>query len=255
MTYTLITGASSGLGEQFAKAFAQKGRNLILAARSKQKLEQIAQALREKHAVEIHCFECDLSHPDSAETLFKMCQDAGCEVDLLINNAGVGFFGNFEDQDIAQLQDMLLLNTLSLTKLTYLFLAQLKINQGRILNVASTAGLQPVPHWLCYAATKAYVLSFSLGLRFELKDSGVGVTTFAPGPITTPFFVNAGKSLDHTRLVKISPEDAVKAAIYGLEKGQALVVPGWLNKLLAFMPRLSQTALAMRISSFLSGHQ
>ena len=199
MKYTLITGASSGMGEEFAKQLARKGNSLILVARSENKLLAFAEELKTRHAIDVQVINQDLAQLDSAEKVFQACQEKGLEVDFLINNAGVGLIESFEKHNLHEIQEMLNLNILTLTKLTYLFIPQLKTNHGTILNVASQAAFQPIPYMSAYSATKAYVLNFTEGLRVELESSGIRVCTLCPGPTYTKFFERAKTTPDTVR--------------------------------------------------------
>ena len=254
MPYTLITGASTGIGEVFAYALAKEGHNLILVARSQERLEQIATELRDRHHVKVEVITLDLATPTSAERLLERCQQKQLEVDTLINNAGFGMMGSFDQQDLDRVQEMIFLNLVTPTKLIHLFLPMLKQYQGRICNVASTAGFQPLPYTDVYSATKAYLLDFSEAISAELKSSGVSVTTLCPGPTQTPFFAAAGIKIDQTRMIRQTPEQVVEAGIRGLKKRKRLVVPGWLNKLMVFSVRLAPRSWVLSIGQFMMGH-
>ncbi len=171
----LITGASAGLGEQFAQLFARDGFDLILTARGLPRLEAVAQRLAH-HKVKVHLISEDLSQPGGARRLFAAVQERGLAVHTLVNNAGFGSFGDFLDLPLEKEVEMLNLNCVALLELSHLFGAQMRAHkEGRILNVASTAAFQPGPYMATYYATKAFVLSFSEGLAHELRDSGVTV--------------------------------------------------------------------------------
>lgn len=254
MAFTVITGASSGIGELIAIGLARDGHDLALVGRNKDKLEQLANDLRREHSVAIHVITQDLTEVGAAEAVLEACQTIDIEVDQLVNDAGFGMIGEFADQELAKIQEMILLNVLTLTKLTHLLLPQLKKYHGRILNVSSTAAFQPVPSAACYSATKAYVLSFSEALGEELKESGVSVTTLAPGPTQTHFFRAAGTTIDSTRMIRSSPEQVAKAAVDGFKKRKSLIIPGWHNRILVFSVRLSPRFLVPRVSRFFMGH-
>ena len=239
MSFTLITGASSGIGEVFAKEYAKKGHDLILVARSELTLNKIAKDLEKNHKIKVHVIVQDLSLRNSAEELFIQVKKLKAEVSLLINNAGFGLIGEFENQDLARVQDMLELNIVTLTKLTQLFIPQLKMNKGTILNVASRAGFQPIPYMAVYAASKAYVLHFSEALRAELETSGVKVIALCPGTTATNFFKIANSEPKSTPM---SAEQVVEEAIAGIENNKAVIVPGTFNRLLHFLTRFISRA-------------
>jgi uncharacterized protein len=250
MAYTLITGASSGIGEEFARQYAKKGHSLILTARSKDKLEQLSKELSEAHKISIHIIPQDLSHMNSAEELHQKCLESGLEVNFLINNAGVGLIGKFESHEIHKIQEMLLLNILTLTKLCYLFLPQLKKNHGTLMNVASQVSYQPAPYMAAYGATKAYVLSLTQALRVELKDSQVKVVALCPGPTYTRFFERAHSNPDQINFKFRTPKEVVSEALIGAEKEKAIVVPGIENRVWTFMTRFIPKPWLAKMSQY-----
>src|SRR6516164_5578292 len=200
MSTVLITGASGGIGNEFAKLFARHGHNLILVARSGDKLAQIAPELQ-VHGVKVTYFALDLTAPTAAKSLFDQVQSAALSVDILVNNAGFGALGEFAQMSNEEILGQIQLNIIALTELTRLFLpAMIARRSGRIMNVASTAGFQPGPLMAVYYATKAYVISFSEAVANEVRDSGVTVTCFCPGPTHTGFAKRAGN--DKSRLFK-----------------------------------------------------
>lgn len=177
----LITGATSGLGYEFVKLFAKDGYNLVIIARNKQKMEQIKQSFQ---SIDVTVIAKDLSAPNAVKEVFKEVEKQGISIDVLVNNAGFGLLGNFDELDIQKQLDMIQLNVAALTELTYYVLPKMKQkNEGKILNIASTAAFQPGPLMAVYYATKAYVLSFSEALVEELSESAVTVTTLCPGPL------------------------------------------------------------------------
>ena len=183
----LITGASSGIGLAMAKDFANRGANLILTARSEDKLMQLAEDLSDKN-IKTHVFIEDISLPNSAQKLFNQVNAAELEVDVLVNNAGYGRWGNFDECPMEDYENMVHLNVTSLTELSYLFVDQMvKRGSGGIINVASTAAFFPIPYSAVYAATKAYVLSLSEALNFEYSKKGVHVMAVCPGATESKF--------------------------------------------------------------------
>lgn len=254
MPYTLITGASAGLGEEFSKQLAAKKKDLILVARSKDKLDSLAKDLSQKHGVKIKVISADLSVINAAEILFKATQDQNLEIDALINNAGFGYSGSFESEDIQEIERMILLNILTLTKLSKLYLPQLKKNKGRIMNLSSVAGFQPVPNFNVYSATKSYVLNFSEALNEELIDTGVSVTTLAPGATLTDFQINSGLDVKKTHLpVTLTAAEVVAVGIEAMEKRKSLKIAGTLNWLSVFSVRFAPRRWATKLSKFIMG--
>ncbi len=246
----LITGASSGIGFELAKIFAEEGFNLILIARDKSRLEQAAKRLGRRDKSPITTLAKDLSSADSAEQIYKQLKKSNLQVDILINNAGFATYGFFADidwsKDLAQMQ----LNMVTLTGLTkFLVKDMVKKKEGKILNIASTAAFQPGPLMAVYYASKAYVLSFSLALASELNGTGVTVTVLCPGPTRTSFADTAG--LANTRLFKwgVMEAKAVAWAGYkGLMAGKKVVIPGVKNKILVWLRRFVPYSLAAEIA-------
>ncbi|MGL4306835.1 MAG: SDR family NAD(P)-dependent oxidoreductase [Mycobacteriaceae bacterium] len=237
----LITGASTGIGLAFAKDLAGKGANLVIAARSQDKLEQIAADLQAQHGVKVTVLPCDLSLPGASEKLAKSVEAQNITVDILINNAGFGTHGRFAEGDLARMSEEVQLNCVALTELTGLFLpGMLNRNVGVIINVASTAGFQAIPYMAVYGATKAYVLSFTEALWGETQSTGVKVLALCPGATETPFFEIAG-SEDAAVGPRRTVDQVVKTAFTALERGKPSVVDGLRNAITArttgFAPR------------------
>jgi len=240
----LITGASSGIGLELAKLFARESHDLALVARSHDKLISIAEDLQQTYGVQVKCCTKDLSVSSTPEEIFEALQSEGGNIDVLVNNAGFGWRGEFAQMELTDALEMIQVNITALTHLTRLFLpGMIERKRGRILNVASTAAFQPGPMMATYYASKAYVLSFSEALSEELQGTGVTVTAFCPGPTATEFGKRAGfenlKILGGTLSM-----DSRKVALdgyRGLMKGKPLVVSGWKNwlgtKLVRFIPR------------------
>lgn len=236
----LITGASSGIGREFARIFAAHGYNLVLVARGRGKLQELADEFSEQHKVAVKMVAKDLSGHSSPRELFDELKKDGVQVDVLVNNAGFATYGFFKDTDLAsELQEMQL-NMVALTHLTKLFLpGMLAKGAGKILNVASTAAFQPGPLMAVYYATKAYVLSFSEALANELEGTGLTVTALCPGPTRTGFSERA--EMGQSRLFRGRIMDARQVARVGynaLMKGKTVVIPGFKNRLFAFAVRL-----------------
>ncbi len=233
----LITGASAGIGEEFARQLAPKAKMLILVARRMDRLQELQTKLQKEYPhVLIHLRQIDLSIPDAEKPLVEWITQNNIGVDVLINNAGFGDIGTFHTSDSAKIRSMLMVNMVALTTLTHALLPQLIARQGGIINVASTAGSLPLPTFAVYAATKAYVCSFSEALRIELKDYPVAVTALCPGPVETEFSQVASRSnskrdLAAPSFLYVSREEVVKEALEGLLRNQARVIPGFFVKL------------------------
>lgn len=253
----LITGASSGIGEAFAKALAAAGLDLILVARSEDKLRALAKQLAEVHSRRVEVVTADLGLAGSAQKVHAASEALGMPVDLLINNAGFGTAGSFAGNEPERERQEVLLNAAAVVDLAHAFLpGMLDRERGGIINVASMAAFQPLPYMTVYAATKAFVLSFSQGLREEVRRKGVKVLAVCPGPVDTPFFEATGNDRLRATVPKatmMSAEDVVAASIKAYNAGRSVVVPGIANKLLAagtrLMPRdalAAMTAMVMK---------
>jgi len=241
----LITGASAGLGVEFARQLAGRGHRLVLAARRKDRLDALAKELGKARAVAI-----DLSKSGSAAKLLANLAAAGEEIDLLVNNAGFGLIGRFAELDAKRQRQMIDLNVGTLTDLCRAVApAMIKRKSGAILNVASTAAFQPGPKMAVYFATKAYVLSFTEALHEELKPHGIHVSALCPGPTRTEFGEVAGFGGNglFDRAAMDSPE-VVKAGLDGLDKNNAVVVPGIANKIGAVSTRFAPRSVLRRIA-------
>lgn len=255
MKYTLLTGASSGIGYELAQVFAANGHNLILVARSEQKLKELkAQLENEFKLIKAEVVALDLSKPDSAEQLYAATEAKGWNIDILVNNAGFGDHGAFASSDIKKNQEMIDLNILTLTKLCRLYLPNMiKSRSGKILNVASTASFQPGPLMSVYYATKAYVLHFTEGLHEELLGTGVSAMALCPGSTTSGF--QAAANLSNVALLdtlKIpTSREVADFAYLALKKNKVVAIHGKLNWLLAvsagFMPRAMVRKIAKKL--------
>lgn len=250
----LITGASSGIGEAFARALAAKGLDLILVARSEDKLRALARQLNELYSRRVEVVTADLSLAGSAHKVHAAAAALGMPVDLLVNNAGFGTVGAFAKQDAGREREEILLNAAAVVDLSHAFLpAMLERGRGGIVNVASMAAFQPLPYMSVYAATKAFVLSFSQGLRAEVRGKGVKVLAVCPGPVDTPFFEatgSAGLRKTVPKAAMITAEDVVRESLKGLRAGRSVVVPGVAFRIAAagtkFMPRDLLAAMTAR---------
>lgn len=232
--WALVTGASSGLGTEFARALAHRGANLVLTARSGDRLEQLALDLGRVNGVLARVVIADLAAPDGARRLLDGVDALGVQVEHVINNAGFGSAGQLSDADPITQASMVRVNCEAVVTLTRHFLPSLtRLRSGGFLHVASTAAYQPTPYMATYGASKAFVLSFSLALREELAGGGVRVTALCPGPVPTGFQQTAGFSRPLPKLSVVQAGDVVAAALAGYDANDAVVVPGLLNTLQA----------------------
>lgn len=253
MPTALITGASRGIGRAFAAELARRGYDVLLVARSADQLAQVAAELRQQHGIKAHTLPCDLAAPGAAGQVATWAQAQAPELTVLINNAGYGLWGRFEELTLVEQQNMLQLNMHLPVALTHLLLPSLhRSAKAYILNVASTAAYQAVPTLTLYAASKAFLLSFSRGLRYELRESGVSVTCLSPGATTTDFADRAGMSagLQATaNKVSMTPAQVAQAGIVALLAGEAEVIPGALNKISSKLTGLVPKALTEKIAA------
>jgi len=251
MNITLITGASSGIGEVFARKLAARGRNVLLVARSEDKLITLCNELGRSKSIRAQYVALDLTKPESPARLFEEAEQRGLTVDLLINNAGFGSMDEFSRLDVERELNMIDLNIKSLVELTHRFLGpMIERKQGAIINVASTAAFQAVPFMATYAATKAFVLSFSEALWEENRPHGVHVMALCPGVTETNFFEAAHGQKPPARVAQ-TPEEVVDVALRGLAHRKPVVISGWTNFLMVeserFVPRSLITRMAGRM--------
>jgi len=254
MSTVLITGASGGIGYELAKLFARDHHNLILVARSGDTLDKVAAELR-LLGISAHTYALDLAAPTAPKVLFEQVEGAGMTVDILINNAGFGAFGEFAHMTEEQILGQIQLNITALTELTRLFLPQmLSRRSGRIMNVASTAGFQAGPLMAVYYATKAYVISFTEAVANEVRNFGVTVTCFCPGATHTGFAKRAGN--DKTRLFKrLGAMNVERVALDGYRavmEGRTLAISGAHNWLVAQSTRFAPRKLVTAVSRWIS---
>ena len=241
----LITGASAGLGVEFARQLSKRGHALVLAARRKDRLAELAQELGNARAIAI-----DLSEAGAAAKLVADLDGHGEQVELLVNNAGFGLIGRFAELDSGRLREMIDLNVATLTDLCRAIAPRMiERRSGAILNVASTAAFQPGPRMAVYFATKAYVLSFTEALHEELKPHGVAVSCLCPGPTRTEFGAVAGfGGSGMFDRVAMGAGEVVEAGLRGLDRNRAVVVPGLVNKLGAASTRFAPRSVVRRIA-------
>ena len=249
MNTTLITGASSGIGEAFARKLAARGQNLLLVARSEDKLMTLCNELGRLKSIHAQFVAMDLSQPDAPARLFAETQTRGLTIDFLINNAGFGAVGDFAAKlDLARELNMIDLNVRALVELTHRFLVPMRERKsGAIINVASTAGFQPVPFMAVYAATKAFVLSFSEALWEENRPYGIKVMALCPGVTETNFFAAANMQKPPGR-VSQTPEEVVDTALRGLRRGRSHIISGLPNYLMIQGERLVPRSVLARVA-------
>ncbi|MFS0695946.1 SDR family NAD(P)-dependent oxidoreductase [Streptomyces nitrosporeus] len=249
----LVTGASSGLGAEFAVRLAARGHDLVLVARSEDRLTTLAERLAAKYGVRAHVLPQDLAEPDAARRVADRLAARGLSVDLLVNNAGFGTCGRFEEIDADRDHDQLMVNVVALVGLTHALLpGMLERGTGAVVNVASTAAFQPAPYFAVYGAAKAFVLDFGLALRQEYRRRGIRVLTLCPGPVDTPFFDVIGTRDAAVNGSMTTPEPVVRAALRALDRDRGYVAPGLGNALSAHLlprrPRTLVAALAERVT-------
>jgi uncharacterized protein len=254
MATALITGASSGIGFELAHIHAEKKDNLVLVARSHEKLNELKSSLQSLHGVKVYCIEKDLSVADAAYEIFNQLEKSGIAIDYLINNAGFGEYGFFLESDLKKTEQMIQLNISALTELCHLFSKKMvERKSGKIMNVASTAAFQPGPLMAVYFATKSYVLHFSEALNNELREFGVTVTALCPGPTESKFMEVA--KMNESSLIKgrkLPSSRSVAAFGYGaMMKGRPVAIHGFMNGLLANINRFVPRSLTVRITRFL----
>lgn len=249
MKTVLITGASSGIGKETAYVYAEKKYNLILVARRKENLDIIKKEVEEKHKVKVDIFDIDLSKTNSAEQLYTKVKEANLHVNILINNAGFGMKGYFKETDIEREEAMLILNMVTLTKLTKLFVQDMiEKNTGQIINIASTAAFQGIPGMACYAATKAYVMHFSEAIAHELKKDNIQVTVINPGATKSEFADTAGFEKSNVFSKAPSSRDLAEFIFSSMKKDKVNAVHGLKNSLLSFSTRLTPRNLLVKIA-------
>ena len=236
----IVTGASSGIGLEFARALAQRGHNVLLVSRSTDRLEEIATELAASHQVETYVCAVDLSKPGAGEVLFVFAREHRLSVHLLVNNAGFGLLGKFHELDWGDQIQLLRLNVEALVELTHRFLPEMIAEgSGGVINVGSMAGFTPGPLQSTYYASKAFVLSFSEGLSRELSGTGVTVTAVCPGPVQTGFQKRAGFSGGRKRINDVTASEVAKVGLKGWASGRRVVIPGLINKMLAVLLKIA----------------
>ena len=238
----LVTGASSGLGADFARQLAERGCHLILVARRLEALQALKQEIEGRYSVSVTLYPADLAEVDAPRRLYERVQASGQTVDVLVNNAGLGLFGEFLQIPWERQRQMLELDMVTVVHLTKLFLNDMVArNFGYVLNVGSTGSFQPTPGYAAYAAAKSFILSFSEALHYELRQTGVHCTVVCPGMTRTEFFQVAGQTTltPYQRATMMDSAAVARIGIAAMLRGRSCVVAGWLNAFLAWGTRLT----------------
>src|SRR5712692_9306797 len=247
----LITGASSGLGSDYARIFAAHQKDLVLVARRRDRLESLAEEISVAHGVKVQVIDADLAVPSTPRRIAEEVKRLGLEIEYLVNNAGFGTTGLFAQTDPARELEMVQVNIAALVELTRTFLPpMIRRGHGRVLNIGSTAGFQPGPFMAVYYASKAFVNSFTEALWYELRGTGVSATVSCPGATATEFSAVAGN--DRTRLFKLGALNAAEVAQQGYQamlEGKPLVIHGLKNRILAGSVRISPRPIVRAISA------
>ncbi|HTB30978.1 MAG TPA: SDR family NAD(P)-dependent oxidoreductase [Bacteroidia bacterium] len=245
MPYALITGASKGIGKEFAVSLAKRKYNLLLVARTEPLLSEIAKELEEKYKISVQYNAIDLSAADAADDILTWCQKGGFDISVLVNNAGYGLVGAFEKLSLDEQLNMMWLNMSTMVQLTHHTIPLLRRHSGKsyVLNVASTAAYQAIPYLGIYAASKSFVLLFTRALRHEMMGSNVSVTCLSPGAVETHFMERAGmdkmeKIAKQAAKFNMQPDVVAEFGIKAMLNGKAEVIPGFVNKLGMVMTNL-----------------
>ena len=248
MRATLITGASSGIGEAFARRLAAEKHDLFLVARSEDKLLAICEELSARHGIGARHFAIDLTEDDADLRVFDETVRSGVEVDWLINNAGFGSMGDFANLELEREAEMIELNVIALVKLTHRFLGPMRERRrGTIINVSSGASFQPIPFFATYAATKAFVTSFTEAVAEENRPFGIRILALCPGTTDTGFF-EASRIEDPIKVKGVqTPEQVVETALRALGRGRSKVVSGWVNYFAATAVNIFPNSLITRV--------
>jgi len=249
--FSLVTGASSGLGVDFAKILAEKGSNLILVARREDLLKKHQEEIKAKFNVQVEIIAMDLGTKEAPQHLYKLIKEKNIDVDILINNAGFGIHDDFINIPWEKEESMLNLNIITVVNLTKLFVKDMIAKKyGYVLNIASVAAYQAVPTYACYGASKSFILNFSEAIRNELKNTNVKISVLSPGPTKTEFFEVAGAGNNKYKDYAMMESNKVaRMGIDGMLNGKATVIPGFFN----FMGAFSSKILPRNLITVLTG--
>jgi short-subunit dehydrogenase len=252
MPYALVTGAAKGIGKAIAEELAIKKYNLILVDFDTEGLFAVSKYLETTYQIDVHLLYIDLSEPDAIDRIFSFTRAYHEELSVVVNNAGYGLNGSFEDIPLASQLNIIDVNIRALVKIAHTYIPVLrKFDQSYLLIVASTTAYQTVPYLNIYASTKAFVLSFARGLRYELRNSNISVTAVSPGSTDTDFVNRANMSVDTKKIAdrfNMTPKSVAQAAIKGLFNKEAEVVPGFVNKLNAHLPKFFPKSFVEKIA-------
>src|SRR5262245_38235185 len=250
----LVTGASSGFGIELARVLAQRGIDLVIAARRREALETLAVELRQAHGVDVVVLTADLAAPDEPSRLFETIEAAGLRIDILVNNAGFGLFGYFLEQSLDQIRQLIEVDVLAVTNLTRLFAKKMKDQGGGyILQVSSFAALQPIPRYSVYSGAKAFLVAMTQSVRHELRSSGVSVSAVAPGFMSTEFHAVAKHEWTLLmKIIRLPIRYAARKAIAGMFRRKLLITPGLFYQIVGFFLRFTPRSLASAISGAIS---
>lgn len=252
MKTVLITGASSGIGKEFARQFAERGYDLVLVARREELLNELKDELSENYQIKAETFACDLSRDPKA--VYDYCQEKGHEVTVLVNNAGYGDYGSFIDSDLDKALGMIELNNKALVSLTYWFIQDMKKNgSGHIINTGSVASFIPGPYMAVYYATKAFVMSFSMALREELRDDNIKVSVLCPAPTKSDFWTRANgeTAAVYDNILARTASDAARTGYELYEQDRPYAIDGWPYRLLIGVARHLPLELCARAVGFI----
>ena len=253
MSYTLITGASTGIGEEFAREFARRGSDMVLVARSESRLRALGAELSPSGSPDIHICVEDLGDPESPGRIYEYCARKALRVELMVNCAGFGFAGDYASMPLDELQEMVQVNTAAMALLVRFFIPDMVAQKkGGIINISSVSGFQGVPFLGLYAATKSFIITLSESLHEELNDKGIKVVVVCPGYIETGFHTRARQYPEHSILPVSHPSVVVRAAIKGLLKNKLHVFPTVLDFLLVFLQRFLPKTTILKTAAFLA---
>lgn len=247
----VVTGASSGIGKEYARQLAEGGCDLVLAARRLDRLESLATELRAQYGVLVECIQVDLALPHASQMLFETATRGNKQVTLLINNAGLARYGSFLDFSLEDHRATVMVNSLSPTETSYLFVKHM-LKHGQksyITQVASISSYQPVSNFSVYSGTKAYLKVFSETLAMELQGTNVSMTCVCPGGTYTEFFEHSGQKITAKgHLTMMSAEAVVRSGLKAMLKEKSVSIPGWINKIACFVPRFLPTRLSLKLA-------
>ncbi len=248
----VITGASSGIGEQYARQLAAIGSDLVLVARRKDRLEKLAKELRKNHQIQVDVIDLDLSSPHASLLLFEKATANNTHITILVNNAGIGRYGPFMDFPLEDHLSTVQINSIVPTELTYQFVSHMLSHRKKsyISQIASISAFQPVGCYSVYSATKGYIRYFTESLAFELKNTNISISCICPGGTYTEFLEQAGQKLTSSgHRTMMTSEAVVRTSIQAMLDGKTLHVPGFLNKLACFFPRFLPRNLSLYLGS------